>query len=89
MLYGLVQETPPRRDSPHFYPCRPLRWWPALNAYWITVELPARPTACNALQRHPVQPTKGPRRGELVTRKIRRGLAGIAARLDHLFLWAT
>jgi GDPmannose 4,6-dehydratase len=71
-LYGLVQETPQREETP-FYPRSPYAV-AKLYAYWITVNYREAYNiyACNGiLFNH-----ESPRRGEtFVTRKITRGIA--------------
>ena len=78
-LYGLVQETPQREQTP-FYPRSPYGV-AKLYAYWITVNYREAYGlyACNGiLFNH-----ESPRRGEtFVTRKITRGLCNIAQGLD-------
>jgi GDPmannose 4,6-dehydratase len=78
-LYGLVQETPQKEDTP-FYPRSPYAV-AKLYAYWITVNYREAfgMFACNGiLFNH-----ESPRRGEtFVTRKITRGLSKIAQGLD-------
>jgi len=83
-LYGLVQEVPQRESTP-FYPRSPYAV-AKLYAYWITVNYRESYGlyACNGiLFNH-----ESPRRGEtFVTRKITRGLAGIAQGLsDCLYM---
>jgi GDPmannose 4,6-dehydratase len=83
-LYGLVQETPQRETTP-FYPRSPYAV-AKLYAYWITVNYREAYGlyACNGiLFNH-----ESPMRGEtFVTRKITRGIARIALRLqDCLYL---
>jgi GDPmannose 4,6-dehydratase len=83
-LYGLVQETPQRENTP-FYPRSPYAV-AKLYAYWITINYREAygMYACNGiLFNH-----ESPRRGEtFVTRKITRALANIAQGLeDRLFL---
>lgn len=83
-LYGLVQETPQRENTP-FYPRSPYAV-AKLYAYWITVNYREAygMYACNGiLFNH-----ESPRRGEtFVTRKITRALANIAQGLEQqLFL---
>jgi GDPmannose 4,6-dehydratase len=83
-LYGLVQEVPQRETTP-FYPRSPYAV-AKLYAYWITVNYREAygMFACNGiLFNH-----ESPRRGEtFVTRKITRGVAAIANKLqDCLFL---
>lgn len=83
-LFGLVQEIPQRETTP-FYPRSPYAC-AKLYSYWITVNYRESygMYACNGiLFNH-----ESPRRGEtFVTRKITRGIARIAAGLDHcLFL---
>jgi GDPmannose 4,6-dehydratase len=79
-LYGLVQETPQRENTP-FYPRSPYAV-AKLYAYWITVNYREAygMYACNGiLFNH-----ESPRRGEtFVTRKITRALANIAQGLEH------
>ncbi len=78
-LYGLVQETPQKETTP-FYPRSPYGV-AKLYAYWITVNYREAYGiyACNGiLFNH-----ESSRRGEtFVTRKITRGLAGVAMGLD-------
>jgi GDPmannose 4,6-dehydratase len=78
-LYGLVQETPQKENTP-FYPRSPYGV-AKLYAYWITVNYREAygMYACNGiLFNH-----ESPRRGEtFVTRKITRGLARINEGLD-------
>ncbi len=78
-LYGLVQETPQRENTP-FYPRSPYAV-AKMYAYWITVNYRESygMYACNGiLFNH-----ESPRRGEtFVTRKITRGLANIALGLE-------
>lgn len=83
-LYGLVQEVPQRESTP-FYPRSPYAV-AKLYAYWITVNYREAYNmfACNGiLFNH-----ESPRRGEtFVTRKITRGVAAIAHKLQEcLFL---
>ncbi len=83
-LYGLVQEVPQRETTP-FYPRSPYAV-AKLYAYWITVNYREAYNmyACNGiLFNH-----ESPRRGEtFVTRKITRGVAAIAHKLqDCLYL---
>ncbi len=79
-LYGLVQETPQKEDTP-FYPRSPYAV-AKLYAYWITVNYREAfgMFACNGiLFNH-----ESPRRGEtFVTRKITRGLSRVALGLDQ------
>ena len=79
-LYGLVQETPQREQTP-FHPRSPYGV-AKLYAYWITVNYREAygMYACNGiLFNH-----ESPRRGEtFVTRKITRGLARIDAGLEE------
>ncbi len=79
-LYGLVQETPQKENTP-FYPRSPYAV-AKLYAYWITVNYREAYGlyACNGiLFNH-----ESPRRGEtFVTRKITRGLANIAQGLEQ------
>ncbi len=78
-LYGLVQETPQTETTP-FYPRSPYAV-AKLYSYWITVNYREayEMFACNGiLFNH-----ESPRRGEtFVTRKITRGLANIAQKLE-------
>ncbi|PVA11204.1 GDP-mannose 4,6-dehydratase [Pelagivirga sediminicola] len=78
-LYGLVQEVPQRETTP-FHPRSPYAV-AKLYSYWITVNYREAygMYACNGiLFNH-----ESPRRGEtFVTRKITRGLAGIAQGLE-------
>ena len=78
-LYGLVQEVPQSETTP-FYPRSPYAV-AKLYAYWITVNYREAYGiyACNGiLFNH-----ESPRRGEtFVTRKITRGLSGIAMGLE-------
>jgi GDPmannose 4,6-dehydratase len=78
-LYGLVQETPQREETP-FYPRSPYAV-AKLYAYWITVNYREAYNiyACNGiLFNH-----ESPRRGEtFVTRKITRGIANVAMGLE-------
>ena len=78
-LYGLVQEIPQKETTP-FYPRSPYAV-AKLYAYWIVVNYREAYGlyACNGiLFNH-----ESPRRGEtFVTRKITRGLAGIATGLE-------
>lgn len=78
-LYGLVQETPQRENTP-FHPRSPYAV-AKLYSYWITVNYREAYGlyACNGiLFNH-----ESPRRGEtFVTRKITRGLANIAQGLE-------
>lgn len=78
-LYGLVQETPQREDTP-FHPRSPYAV-AKLYAYWMTINYREAYDmyACNGiLFNH-----ESPRRGEtFVTRKITRGLANIAQGLE-------
>ncbi len=78
-LYGLVQETPQRENTP-FHPRSPYAV-AKLYSYWITVNYREAygMYACNGiLFNH-----ESPRRGEtFVTRKITRGLANIAQGLE-------
>ena len=78
-LYGLVQETPQKEDTP-FYPRSPYAV-AKLYSYWITVNYRESygMYACNGiLFNH-----ESPRRGEtFVTRKITRGMTRIAVGLD-------
>lgn len=83
-LYGLVQEVPQKESTP-FYPRSPYGV-AKLYAYWITVNYREAygMYACNGiLFNH-----ESERRGEtFVTRKITRGLAGLAAGLqDCLYM---
>ena len=83
-LYGLVQETPQRENTP-FYPRSPYAV-AKMYAYWITVNYRESygMYACNGiLFNH-----ESPRRGEtFVTRKITRALARIKLGLqDRLYL---
>jgi GDPmannose 4,6-dehydratase len=83
-LYGLVQETPQRENTP-FYPRSPYAV-AKMYAYWITVNYREAygMYACNGiLFNH-----ESPRRGEtFVTRKITRGFANIALGIERcLFL---
>lgn len=78
-LYGLVQETPQKEETP-FYPRSPYAV-AKLYAYWITVNYRESygMFACNGiLFNH-----ESPRRGEtFVTRKITRAIANIAMGLE-------
>lgn len=80
-LYGLVQQMPQSEETP-FYPRSPYAV-AKLYAYWITVNYREAYGlfACNGiLFNH-----ESPRRGEtFVTRKITRGLAGIALGLQKV-----
>ena len=79
-LYGLVQETPQREETP-FYPRSPYAV-AKLYSYWITINYREAYGifACNGiLFNH-----ESPRRGEtFVTRKITRGLSRISLGLEN------
>ena len=79
-LYGLVQETPQRENTP-FYPRSPYGV-AKLYGYWITVNYRESygMYCCNGLLFN----HESPRRGEtFVTRKITRGLSRIDAELEQ------
>jgi GDPmannose 4,6-dehydratase len=83
-LYGLVQEIPQRETTP-FYPRSPYAV-AKLYAYWITVNYREAygMFACNGILFNHESPLRGE---TFVTRKITRGIAGIAmGRQDCLYL---